>query len=110
MKLFRVALCVLLFVPGLTLAADDGAGPSRPSMSLSRSELLDRFLDSIAECQQKLNEAKAEKAKALSVTNNPTNPGAYVEGEKAFQGAELTIRLQSKRLDILMADYHRIKN
>ena len=112
MKLFRFALCVLLFVPGLTLAADDdGAGPSnRPaSPPLSRTELLDRFLDSIVECRKKLKKAKAEKAKALAVTNNPTNAGAYVEGEKAFQSADLTIRLQSQRMDIRMADYHRIK-
>ena len=53
--------------------------------------LLDRFLERIAECQQKLKEAKAEKAKALPVTSNPTNPGAYVEAEKAFQSAELSL-------------------
>ena len=51
MKLLYFASCVLLFVPGLTLAADDdGDGPSnRPASPppKTRAELLDNFLDSM---------------------------------------------------------------
>ena len=106
MKLLYFASCVLLFVPGLILAADDdGAGPSnRPASPppKSRAELLDYFLDAIAECQSELKKAKAEKAKALAVTNNPSKPGAYVEGSKAFQEVDLAIRLHSQRMDSRM--------
>ena len=79
---YSIVLCVF-FLPGLTLAAnDDEAGPSnRPDSPppKTREELLDGFLESIAECQQELKKAKAAMAKALAVTSNPTKPGAYVE-------------------------------
>ena len=111
MKLLCFALCVLLVVPGLVLAADDGAGPSRPSPPLSWSERIDRFLERIAECQQKLKKAKAEKARTLAVTSNPaTVTAAYEEAEKAFQSADHSFRLHSQSLDIAMGDYQRLKN
>ena len=69
MKLLCFALCVTLFVPGLVPAGDDGAGPSQQPTPLSRSDRIDEILGRIVDCQQKLNNAKEKKAKALEVLN-----------------------------------------
>jgi hypothetical protein len=84
-----------LFRPRACFAADHGAGPSPP---LSRSERIDRLLERIAACQQKLKEAKAEKVRALEVASNLatlTITSTYEEAEKAFQSILLSFRMRS---------------
>jgi hypothetical protein len=114
MKLFYIALCVLFLFLGLALAGnnDDEAGPSnRPdSPQKTRGESLDTLLDGIVECQQELKKAKAELAKVMEVTDNPTRPGAYVEASKASQMAELKIRLHTREMEMLMSQYNHMKN
>jgi hypothetical protein len=87
-----------LFRPRTCFAADNGSGPSRPSPPLSRSERIDRLLERIAACQQKLKEAKAEKVRALEVASNLatlTITSTYEEAEKAFQSIILSFRMRS---------------
>ena len=61
MKLLGFALCAILIVPGLVLAADDGAGPSRPSPALSRTSKQEAVPEKIAELHRNMNEDLARE-------------------------------------------------
>ena len=79
MKLLCFALCVLLFVPGLTLAADDGAWPSRPAPPMSRMSRREVILEKIAQLQASIKSRKEKMAEALAISTNPKSGKGAVE-------------------------------
>ena len=108
MKLLYFALCVLLFVPGLVIAADDdGDGPSnRPAHPVSKMTRKEVTLERIAQMQASIKARKEKMAELLAISSNPNSgKGAIENADAEWSNLHTYQQLEQQILDNTIGQY-----